>query len=161
MTEQVTRSELRLASATREDLDAVMAVMQCSFDPAFGEAWTRAQCAGILPMSGVELTVAWEGERAAGFTLARSVLDEAELLLIAVVPSARGKGVGSALIRHFIKSNAKRGIHYLHLEVRDGNPAFDMYARHSFRVHGRRTNYYKGEGGQMCDALTMGRSIDS
>lgn len=160
MTDNVTQSELRLVTATREDLDAVMAVMQCSFDPAFGEAWTRAQCAGILPMSGVELTIAWEGERAAGFTLSRSVLDEAELLLIAVVPTARGKGVGSALIRNFIKSNAKRGVHHLHLEVRDGNPAFDMYARHSFRIHGRRPNYYKGPSGQYCDALTMGRSID-
>jgi ribosomal-protein-alanine N-acetyltransferase len=160
MTEQTTSSHLRLVTATGDDLDAVMTVMQSAFDPAFGEAWTRAQCAGILPMSGVVMTLASEGRRPVGFTLARSVADEAELLLIAVAPTARGKGVGSALMRHFIQANAKRGIHRLHLEVREGNPAVAVYARHGFRVHGRRSAYYKARDGQYIDALTMGRAID-
>ena len=40
------------------DLDAVMTVMDDSFGTRFGEAWTRSQCAGILPMAGVSLTLA-------------------------------------------------------------------------------------------------------
>ena len=40
------------------DLDDVMSVMNEAFDPQFGEAWTRSQCAGILPMSGVSLMLA-------------------------------------------------------------------------------------------------------
>ena len=30
-----------------------MAVMDGAFGDSFGEAWTRSQCAGILPMDGV------------------------------------------------------------------------------------------------------------
>ena len=160
MTDQVAASALRIAVATGEDLDAVMSVMQSAFEPALGESWTRAQCAGILPMSGVMMTLACDSDRPVGFTLTRSVADEAELLLIAVVPTARGRGVGSALMRNFIQSSASRGIHRLHLEVREGNPAVAVYARHGFRVHGRRAAYYKGSNGRLTDALTMGRTIE-
>ena len=46
-----------LSPADVRDLDAVMEVMQDSFDPAYGEAWTAAQCAGLLPLPGVWLSV--------------------------------------------------------------------------------------------------------
>ena len=46
------------ARRRRDDLDAVMAVMDAAFGDRFGEAWTRSQCAGILPMAGVSLTLA-------------------------------------------------------------------------------------------------------
>ena len=59
------------------DLRDVMRVMDSSFDPGFGEAWTIAQCAGLLPLPGVWLTLARDGEEAVGFALARLVADEA------------------------------------------------------------------------------------
>jgi [ribosomal protein S18]-alanine N-acetyltransferase len=160
MTRHSIAPDLRLATAGGDDLDAVMGIMQQAFDPAFGEAWTRAQCAGILPMSGVAMTLARDSDHPVGFTLSRSVADEAELLLIAVLPTARGKGVASALLRHFILASADKGVHRLHLEVREDNPAVAVYARHSFRVHGRRAKYYKCIDGQYIDALTMGRTIE-
>ncbi len=46
------------AAAIANDLDDVMAVMDAAFGDRFGEAWTRSQCAGILPMTGVSLIVA-------------------------------------------------------------------------------------------------------
>ena len=45
----------RLERGTSDDLDEVMAVMEAAFGDRFGEAWTRSQCAGILPMAGVSL----------------------------------------------------------------------------------------------------------
>jgi ribosomal-protein-alanine N-acetyltransferase len=160
MTEQSTTT-LLIADASGDDLDAVMQVMRDAFDSAFGEGWTRAQCAGILPMSGVVMTLARQGDLPVGFTLARRVADEAELLLIAVAPDARGRGVASALMRRFIDDAAARGIHRLHLEVRDGNPAVALYSRHQFQIHGRRANYYRGRDGRLTDALTMGRTLDN
>ena len=35
-----------------------MEVMDCAFGTRFGEAWTRSQLAGILPMAGVALIIA-------------------------------------------------------------------------------------------------------
>ena len=82
--------EVLIAPGGSGDLDHVVAVMEAAFDDRFGEAWTRSQCAGILPMPGVELMLARspDGEPA-GFSLFRTVADEAELLLIAVAPAPR------------------------------------------------------------------------
>lgn len=148
---------LTLAQAGGHDLDAVMTVMNAAFDSQFGEAWTRAQCAGILPMSGVRLTIARLGGEPVGFSLMRHVADEAELLLVAVIPSARGKGVGGALLQRFIDDARNAGSSRLHLEVRDGNSAVDLYRRYQFKVEGRRTKYYRGADGRLFDALTMAR----
>jgi ribosomal-protein-alanine N-acetyltransferase len=52
------RDEVRIQSGSFDDLDDVMAVMDRAFGSRFGEAWTRSQLAGILPMAGVSLILA-------------------------------------------------------------------------------------------------------
>lgn len=158
-------SEPQLASYRVEpgdarDLDQVINVMQSAFDPSFGEAWTRSQCAGILPMSGVSLYVARSpvSEEMIGFSLQRVIADEAELLLLAVAPAWRGRGIGRTLLGQFIEDARARGAHRLHLEVRDGNPAIRMYRLAGFDLAGRRSKYYHGSGNQLFDALTFVRT---
>ena len=56
------------------------------------------------------------------------MLDEAELLLIAVAPAARRRGVGAALLRAVIAEARGHGVTKLHLEVRAGNTAIQLYA---------------------------------
>jgi len=141
------------------ELDPVMAVMDEAFDQRFGEAWTRAQCAGILPMHGVVLTLATAGSRPLGFSLIRSVAGDSELLLLAVRPSGRRRGVGTSLVSHFVETGREAGAHHLHLEVRDGNPAVALYERTGFHLAGRRPNYYRGTDGECFDALTMARTV--
>lgn len=150
-------AELRVASW--QELDLVMQVMEAAFDPRFGEAWTRTQCAGLLPMSGVTMTLAGDGGSPLGFSLARQVADESELLLLAVAPAARRRGIGAQLVENFIDQGSRSGIRKLHLEVRDGNPAVDLYRKHDFAVEGRRHKYYRGADGQLYDALTMVRPV--
>lgn len=141
------------------ELDEVMGIMRVAFDPQFGEAWTRAQCAGILPMPGVTMTLASGGGSPLGFSLVRQVADESELLLLAVAPAARRRGIGATLMRQFVEQGSRSGLRKLHLEVRDGNPAVELYRKHDFAVEGRRHNYYRGADGQLYDALTMVRPI--
>lgn len=139
------------------DLDGVMGVMEDSFDPAYGEGWTGPQCAGLLPMSGVWLSLASEGDEVVGFAMGRVVAREAELLLLAVKRSAQGRGVGQALLDRFTAIAQNRGAEQLHLEVRESNPAIGLYSRNGFREVGRRRNYYNGQDGQLFDALTLAR----
>ena len=151
---------VRLAPGEAADLDAVMDVMASAFDARFGEAWTRSQCAGILPLSGVVLMLAEdEGGEVCGFSLLRLVADEAELLLLAVAPKAQRRGVGGALLDHFIAHGRDYGARRLHLEVRDGNPAVNMYQSYGFAIEGRRPKYYSGIDGSHHDALTMSRTV--
>ena len=138
------------------ELDAVMAIMTAAFPARFGEAWTRSQCAGILPMAGVELRLADGTEgKILGFSLMRVIADEAELLLIAVDPTVQQRGIGGALLDDFIAFATGRGAGRLHLEVRDGNPAIGLYERAGFTIAGRRRDYYHGTGGETRDALTL------
>ena len=137
------------------DLDNVMRIMTAAFQPCFGEAWTRSQCAGILPMHGVTLTIAELGRQPVGFSLVRAVADEAELLLLAVDPTAQRRGIGQALLDEFIAGALARGAHRLHLEVREGNPAVALYRASGFSPAGRRRNYYHGPAGEAYDAVTL------
>ncbi len=141
------------------DLDAVMRVMEDSFDPAYGEAWTAPQCAGLMPMQGVWLSLARDGQDVVGFALGRLVAGEAELLLLAVRRNRQQKGVGASLLDRFTGLAGARGARRLHLEVRDGNHALKLYAKAGFREVGRRKNYYTGRDGQVYDALTLSKII--
>jgi ribosomal-protein-alanine N-acetyltransferase len=143
------------------DLDPVMTVMDDSFDPRFGEAWTASQCAGLLPMPGVWLILAREAGAVIGFALARAVAGEAELLLLAVRRGAQGRGIGRMLLDRFSEEASGRGATRLHLEVREGNHALSLYERSGFTLIGRRRNYYSGRAGQTYDALTLARNASA
>jgi len=141
------------------DLDAVMTVMDESFDPRFGEAWTASQCAGLLPLPGVWLNLAQDKSGVIGFALARNVADEAELLLLAVRRPMQGRGVGKMLLERFTEQARERGAARVHLEVREGNHALSLYREANFTLVGRRRNYYRGHAGQSFDALTLAKSV--
>ncbi len=141
------------------DLDEVMTTMHLAFDPAFGEAWTRSQCSGILGLGGVWLLLARRDGAAAGFALSRAVLDEAELLLLAVQPAQRRFGVGRALLAAVADEARARGATRLHLEMRDGNPAGHLYEGAGFHEVGRRKRYYRGNDGSSFDAVTLAHQL--
>lgn len=148
-----------LSDCQAANLPQIMEIMAQAFDPAFGEAWTESQCSGILLVPGVWMTLAAHDGKPAGFTIARIVADEAELLLLAVRAGARRRGVGSALLRAFRESAAARGARRLYLEMRDGNGARSMYSAQGFEQVGRRPDYYRGAGAQSFDALTLSRLV--
>lgn len=147
-----------------DDLDRIMAVMEAAFDPAFGEAWTRRQVgdALVLPnthylLAGPDGRAPLEGQAAAGFVLSRGAADEEELLLIAVDPRHRGRGIGGALIERFVAAARARGAARLFLEMREGNPAESLYRRHGFERVGRRRAYYRRGTAEPLDAITFAR----
>ncbi len=153
-------SDVAIADGGSGDLDAVIEVMNAAFDERFGEGWTRSQCAGILPMPGVRMVVArFADGLAAGFSLYRTLGPEAELLLLAVAPEFQRRGVGRTLLDHFLDNARQSGATKVHLEVRDGNPAVQMYRGAGFRLQGRRRKYYRGRFGGEFDALTLSRQL--
>ena len=155
-----------MASVIEDDIDAIMRIMDSAFDPKYGEAWNRKQVTDALAMpntwhlladaSGKEPT---SPEKASGFVLSRGAADEEELLLIAVHPEARGRGVGRMLIERFAQEAASRGVARIFLEMREGNPAGRLYLAQGFVSIGRRRNYYRSGSANAIDALTFSRSI--
>jgi len=142
-----------------DDLEAVMNVMARAFDPAFGEAWNRAQCLGIMALPDVVLCVAEADESIVGFALSRMLVDDAELLLLAVDPKRRGCGIGGGLIGQAVAWSRARGAARLLLEMRDGNKAGILYRTCGFGRIGRRPDYYRGADGTHYDALTLALAL--
>lgn len=142
------------------DLADVMLAMGDAFDPEFGEAWTEAQCAGILGLPGSWLLIARAGPDPAGFAMLRKVAHEAELLLIAVRNRYRRQGIARALLDQAMAEALNDGIETLHLEVREGNPAMELYRSAGFVQVGTRRSYYRGRTGKVFDALTFKRRLD-
>lgn len=150
---------VELREGGSQDLYNVNLVMQAAFDARYGEAWTSAQCLGMLSLPGVWLVVAGMDGQDVGFALARVTLDECELLLLATHPGARRRGVAGALLRAVIEEARHRGVTRVHLEVRSGNDAVQLYRREGFEKVGERRDYYRGRNGQLFDAHTYARNI--
>ncbi|MEM8724395.1 MAG: GNAT family N-acetyltransferase [Pseudomonadota bacterium] len=148
-------------------IDRIMQVMESAFDPNFGEAWNRRQIGDALSMpsthalivdSDGQLVEKSEGDPA-GFVLTRNAPGEEELLLIAVVPQHRGKGLAQTLIDQLFAAARSRGATRIYLEMRRGNPAKHLYEKVGFEPIGVRPNYYRMASGEQIDAITFGRTI--
>jgi ribosomal-protein-alanine N-acetyltransferase len=149
-----------------DDLDKLMRVMGCAFEPAWGEAWTRRQVADslALPHTHYDLLAGTgasprESEEAAGFTLVRAAPGEEELLLIGVDPAHRRRGLGSTLLQRLFDAAKKRSAERIFLEMRSNNPAITLYRSHGFEPIGRRRDYYRLLDGSRIDAITFGKHL--
>jgi ribosomal-protein-alanine N-acetyltransferase len=72
-----------------------------------------------------------------------TVLDESDVVNIAVLPNFRCKGYGRMLLQSLEDMARKNGASLLHLEVRQSNvPAIGLYEGFGFTTDGIRKNYY-------------------
>jgi ribosomal-protein-alanine N-acetyltransferase len=150
-------ASIRLATARVGDLSAAMRVMEAAFDPAYGEAWSTAQLLTLFALPSARVSLAWDGDTACGFSAARLAGPESELLLLAVDPGWRGRGVGRMLMNDWMAWAKEEGAEEYFLEMRADNDAVHLYERTGFSECGRRPAYYRGGDGVVRDAITMRR----
>jgi ribosomal-protein-alanine N-acetyltransferase len=116
------------------------------FQDLFGAPGTIAVAAGDLD----------------GFIMLRVAADEAEILTLAVRPSARRRGLGLALVTAAQEAAAAGGAEALWLEVAaDNAPALALYDRAAFDEAGRRRGYYRRPDGSRMDAVLMRRALNT
>lgn len=141
------------------DIAGIMAVMNEVFDPEFGEAWTASQCLAALTLPASRVMLAVSQTTIVGFALSRWVLDEEELLMIAVAAAQQRQSNGRMLLQSVIDNAKIADRQKLYLEVRDGNGAHTFYQSMGFQEVGRRKQYYRGQMGQTFDAISMAKTI--
>ncbi len=113
--------------------------------------WTADAFASLLINPDVFLLT-----RQYGFIIGRLVLDEAEVLTLAVDPTARRLGIGRDLLGEFMTLARIRGSATAFLEVAaDNHAAIALYHAEGFVESGRRRGYYRQSDGQRADALAM------
>ncbi|MQR98049.1 GNAT family N-acetyltransferase [Gluconobacter aidae] len=103
-----------------------------------GEVWDATSFAALLSGCGTEATVAVFGTVPAGFILARTILDETEILTLAVHPDFRRRGIGKSLVQNVL------GKGKVFLEVSVCNiQAAALYEKCGFVKAGLRRGYYR------------------
>jgi ribosomal-protein-alanine N-acetyltransferase len=113
-----------------------------AFPPA--ERWTAQAIGLLLDLPGHFGLIADGAGEPLGFALGRVAAGEAEVLTLAVRPSARRAGLGRALMAALIAEAARRGAEVLFLEVSEANlAARALYAALGAHEAGRRRRYYQ------------------
>jgi len=122
---------------------------------AFDTPWDEAAFEALIGQTGVALI-----EEEGGFILIRTVADEAEILTLAVRPSARRSGLGAHLVEQGALQATARGATRLFLEVAEDNAAArGLYARAGFTQAGLRRRYYARSDGAAVDALVLSLNL--
>lgn len=97
--------------------------------------------------------VAEDNKKIVGYIGSWLIMDEGQIINIAVKDSHRGKGIGFLLMKFMIDRLEKEGCNSIFLDVRVGNTsAINLYKKFNFEVVGKRPKYYSGNDG---DAYIM------
>ena len=110
----------------------------------FTDPWSEKSVASELGNRLSLWLVAMDGDTVAGYVGSQSVLDEADMMNVAVHPDYRRQGIGRELVLALAEALQKKGIRGLMLEVRQSNaPAIALYEQLGFQQVGMRPNYYR------------------
>jgi ribosomal-protein-alanine N-acetyltransferase len=146
-------------SMSAADLDQVLAIEESSFP----RPWTRGHFRHELDSqhSMPLVAVAADGT-VAGYLCATLLLDEAEILDVAVRSDLRGRGVGRLLLDHVVELCRINRVNYIHLEVRRSNlSAIGLYERFGFLRTGERRRYYENGDDAILMQLNIGTDGES
>ena len=136
-----TKERLVIRPLGKEDAEAASGILRESPEAV---VWSAPMIRDLLAATGVSGFIAKRDFRATGLILGREVLDEGEILNLAVAKGNRRRGEGTALSRQMMNSFAMRGVQRVFLEVRESNlGAIAFYESLGFRRVGRRQGYYQ------------------
>jgi ribosomal-protein-alanine N-acetyltransferase len=133
--------DCRIRPALSADLPELARLeAECFPDPwsedAFGEL--------LASPGGLALAAVDQGDRVIGYLVARRILDESEILNLAVATPWRRHGVGRALLQAALEELGTKDVRQVFLEVRESNLAAQrLYGGLGFRPIGQRPNYYR------------------
>ncbi|ENX38532.1 MULTISPECIES: ribosomal protein S18-alanine N-acetyltransferase [Acinetobacter] len=115
--------------------------------------WNKQQFQESL--ASYQCTVYEQANQVVGFCILQPVLDEANLLLMAIHPSQQGKGLGYKLLDQSIQQLKNNPIQ-IFLEVRESNTAaIRLYEKTGFHQIDLRKNYYPNPDGSREHAVIM------
>lgn len=123
-----------------EDLDQVVDIEQ----NLFSVPWTKEGFLTYLMKKDTMFFVVEEKGRILGYCSMMTVLDEGDILNVAVRSDRQKEGIGQFLVDSMLRMAEMQGIRLVHLEVRQGNgTARRLYQRLGFKEDGLRRDYYE------------------
>ena len=148
----ITQHEIRLAAVA--DVLPIAQLSRDNIEQGLSWSWTPRRVMRSLKDSATNVVVARQAGKLGGFAIMKYADDEAHLLLLAVRPTQRRQGLGSALLAWLETTVQVAGLAGVMLEARaDNRVACAFYAARGYSVIGRRDGYYEG----VEDAVRMGK----
>ncbi len=126
----------------------------------FADPWSEESFRRLLDVPpAIFLVALFPPEQAiAGYVIAFSVGQDAEVLNVAVDPRFRGRGLAGQMLDAVLIQLGGRGVRAAFLEVRESNQAArSLYKSRGFSEIGRRKSYYRRP---VEDALVLRRFIE-
>ena len=109
----------------------------------FSDPWSRDSLAEELDNPLAVYTGLGRGSALLGYVGTRRVLDEWEIVNVAVDPAFRREHLGSRLLEAVLGEARDRAVRRIFLDVRESNaPARGLYEKYGFRPIARRKHYY-------------------
>ena len=110
----------------------------------FSDPWSENSVALELKNPLSCWLVAEEDGKVTGYVGSQTVMDESDMMNVAVHPDYRRKGIAEKLVMELVEALKKRDSRCLTLEVRASNePARALYEKLGFVQVGLRKNYYR------------------
>lgn len=107
-------------------------------------SWSEEALRETVKLAGVFAFVSERGGAVSGIVVGRQVLDEAEILNLAVIEGMRRQGEGRALVQRILRQFAEAMVSRVFLEVRESNAgAIAFYRGLGFQATGVRRDYYQ------------------
>jgi ribosomal protein S18 acetylase RimI-like enzyme len=163
----MTDAQVRVRPARPDDLgawlrifDAVVAEGRMGHEPPLDHTWAVGWFESSLVEDAQLRLVALLDEDVVGSLYAEDQRGRVSFGMF-VAGSARGRGVGRALVEELLAWARGRDAHKVHLEVwPDNDPAIGLYESFGFTYEGRRVRQYRRRGGELWDSLIMGLVLD-
>ena len=110
----------------------------------FSDPWSERSVAAELENPLSLWLVALLGRTVVGYVGSQSVMEQADMMNIAVNPDYRRQGIAESLIERLVAELKDKQVSSLTLEVRASNaPAIALYRKLGFSQVGKRSNYYR------------------
>lgn len=110
----------------------------------FQDPWSEKSIASELSNKLALWLVAVKEETLVGYIGSQTVMDESDMMNVAVHPEFRRRGIAEALVNALCAALKEQGSVSLTLEVRASNePAKALYEKLGFEQVGKRPNYYR------------------
>ncbi len=111
-------------------------------EESFSDAWSKEMFLMELVPRGFIFYLCLDDERVVGYLIARHILDEVDILNLAIESSSRRKKLAATLLEKLFDD--VDGIRLYSLEVRKSNtPAIRLYEKYGFEQVRIRKNYYE------------------
>lgn len=137
----ITETSVRLA--TPADAAAIARMSRDQIEHGLGWSWTEARIERAIRDRDINVAVVRESATLLAFGIMSYRDEKAHLLLFAVNPSHRRRGIGSVVLRWLEEVARGAGIRRIHVECRrDNEAARNFYGEHGYHEYEIARRYY-------------------